>query len=114
MNEVLAINLDANISDIGVCGNGADSHRCDEGQCCSKTGYCGPEYDGTGWINYDEDGYYASGEEALAAHCTNPLGDWRVLSCPQTQDSVSASSPIFLSVFFMKFLFIVTYLFCVV
>ena len=62
----------------------------DDGQCCSHTGYCGPEYDEIGWINYDKDGYYTTEEDALAAHCTDPLGDCKVYSC--TPDSKSSAS----------------------
>ena len=109
MDESLAINLGNTISNVGVCGNGADSQRCDDGQCCSSAGYCGPENDGDGWVNYDKGGYYATEDEAFATYCTNPLGDWRVFSC--TPDSKSAS-PIFLDVFFPKFLLFVAFLFC--
>jgi len=83
LNSDLAINLDNEISANGVCGSGANDNRCDDGMCCSEAGYCGPDFDGTGYVDYGN-GYYASADAAFAAYCTNPLGDWRLDDCSDT------------------------------
>lgn len=112
-NENLAINLENGISNVGACGDGADDNRCDDGQCCSEAGYCGPEYDGTGWINYDTDpdSYYGTEDEAFEAYCSNPKGDWRVVRCSE-EPSENGSCNLW-HVFVVKSLCFVFCLFCV-
>ena len=46
--------IDRSVDNGGVCGS-STQYRCDDGQCCSQYGYCGPEYDGSGYIDYDTD-----------------------------------------------------------
>ena len=92
-----AVNVDGSIMDDGTCGNqceDSDNCRCDDGQCCSEHGYCGPEIGG-----YDDDDnpyyvYYENGiatrwnssSEAIAAYCDNNQGDWRLYSCEDTSE----------------------------
>merc|ERR1719445_325520 len=65
----MAINLDAEIDTNGQCGNGANDYRCDDGSCCSQSGYCGATDD---FCN------------------ANSVADWRVTAC---SDSSSTSTP---------------------
>lgn len=89
-NPDLAINLANDISNLGSCGADADSNRCDDGMCCSSSGYCGPDYDGTGYLNYgSEDQYYASSDAAFEAYCANAQGDWRIVDCDDNGDDDS-------------------------
>jgi len=78
----LAINRENDFdTDGGRCGNGDGDYRCDDGQCCSAAGYCGPDWNGQAYINYDStsNGYYSSSVEAFATYCPdNRLGDWRI------------------------------------
>jgi len=91
--EALAINIDNEIATDGTCGSDAGSNRCDDGQCCSAAGYCGPDYDGTGYLNYDStDPYYDSAETAFAAYCTNALGNWRIVDDCATTPSPTAGA----------------------
>ena len=86
-DESLAINLDKGVSpdNDGVCG--VDSYRCDTGHCCSSAGYCGPDFDGSGYIDWgsasDGSVYYTNAADAYAAYCTNAVGDWRVVACAE-------------------------------
>merc|ERR1712228_967901 len=74
----LAINVDNDIASDGSCGDGDSDYRCDDGQCCSDSGFCGPDYDGVGYVNYGV-GYFSDAEEAHATYCTDDrLGDWRI------------------------------------
>jgi len=103
----LAINLEKGVSpdNQGVCG--VDSYRCDTGMCCSSSGFCGPEFNGIGYINWDaaSDGsvYYANADDAFAAYCTDAVGDWRVVACAEgntqlsTQDSAAFDVSVALS-----------------
>merc|ERR1719150_2416963 len=68
-NPSMAINLDAEIDTDGQCGNGANDYRCDDGSCCSQSGYCGATDD---FCN------------------ANSVADWRVTAC---SDSSSTSTP---------------------
>jgi len=81
IEDTMAINLENNIDNNGICGNGATDNRCDDGMCCSSAGYCGPDWDGQGYKNYDEGGYYANSAVAFEAYCMNAVGDWRVREC---------------------------------
>ena len=106
----LAINIDNDIDSVGSCGDGGalisgplwsvllsinfafanswkypdGDYRCDDGQCCSDSGYCGPEWNGLNYVNYDStsDGSYDSAAAAFAAYCPDArLGDWRMDDC---------------------------------
>merc|ERR1712083_705202 len=84
MYPELAINIGNDIDSVGSCGDGDGDYRCDDGQCCSDSGYCGPEWNGLNYVNYDStsDGSYASATEAFAAYCPDTrLGDWRMDDC---------------------------------
>merc|ERR1719204_1985598 len=91
LNSDLAINLENGIAPLGNCGSGSDDYRCDDGMCCSSSGYCGPDFDGTGYVNYgDNNNYYASSDAAFADYCTNPFGDWRLADCADVPAEPSA------------------------
>merc|ERR1712113_892898 len=102
-HESLAINLENSISIAGTCGNGPNDNRCDDGQCCSSAGFCGPEIDG-----YDSDGniqyidwdsasdgslYYSSESAAFDAYCVDPLGDWRIDETNSCVDDNNNNNP---------------------
>ena len=85
-----APNFNGDISNDGRCGDGnCVNCRCDDEQCCSASGYCGPDFAGynsvTGEALYyyygSDQTYYASKEEAYSDYCTNNLGDWRLVLC---------------------------------
>jgi len=82
-DESLAINLDTDVRSDGVC----TENRCDTGYCCSANGYCGPEFNGIGYIDYgsNSDGsvLYSDASTAFASYCVNSIGDWRVVQCAE-------------------------------
>ena len=71
-------------------------YRCDDGHCCSSLGYCGPDFDGVGYVNYDEPnvngGYYLTAQAAYAAYCNNAQGGWRVGTCPNTNADTTTTT----------------------
>lgn len=98
--------LNASISNVGLCNNA--SYRCDDGQCCSKHGFCGPELAGydnvTGqalyWY-YSGDGtrtYYSNSSQAIDDYCNANTGDWRLVKC-STLDNIGNNYKLSLSIF---------------
>jgi len=91
-----APDLDHPITNSGVCNA---TYRCDDGQCCSSYGFCGPElagYNGSTplYYNYNDANstYWINSSAAVDAYCNNNQGDWRLVKCSSLTNSSSAST----------------------
>eukprot|EP01118_Nematostelium_gracile_P010120 TRINITY_DN3461_c0_g1_i1.p1 TRINITY_DN3461_c0_g1~~TRINITY_DN3461_c0_g1_i1.p1 ORF type:complete len:511 (+),score=89.07 TRINITY_DN3461_c0_g1_i1:39-1535(+) len=74
-----AVKLSARQVNSGSCSAG--DVRCNDNQCCSKFGFCGPLKSGDGTYKNDE-GQTISESDAFNLYCTENTGDWRVKQCP--------------------------------
>eukprot|EP01083_Nonionella_stella_P211228 763957_1 len=99
IDQSLAINLNNEISPDGTCGNGVNDYRCDDGFCCSQSGYCGPEWDGIGYLNFETNGYFESKNDAFDAYCVNVIGDWRVNTCANNANASVQNNSMMLVLF---------------